>query len=43
MLVTHLVAAVLEETDQQNGHDNNDGNEDGRVDQGKTKCLNTTR
>ena len=43
MQVTHLIAAILEETDQQNGHDNNDGNEDGRIDQGKTKRLNTAR
>ena len=37
-----LVAAVLEEADQQHCHDDNDGYEDSRVDQGKTKRLNTT-
>ena len=40
--VAYLVAAILEEADKQNGHDHYDGDEDSSIDQGKTKCLNST-
>ena len=40
--VAYLVAAILEEADQQNGHDHYDGDKDSSIDQGKTKCLNST-
>ena len=39
---TDLVAAILEETDEQYRHDNNDCYEDSRIDQGKAKRLNAT-
>ena len=41
-MLDYLVAAILEEADQQNSHDHYDGNEDSGVDQGKAKRLNTT-
>ena len=38
----YLVAAVLEQADQQDSHDHYDGDEDSSIDQSKTKRLNTT-
>ena len=37
----YLVAAIFEEADEQNGHDNDDGNEDSSVDQDKQKLYTT--
>ena len=39
---TDLIAAILEETDEQDCHHNDDGDEDSCIDQSKPKRLYTT-